>query len=50
MNNQAEEYRRKAEEAEKMVEQVRDATAKETYRNIAKEWRLMAGHAERYSR
>jgi hypothetical protein len=43
----AEEYRQKAEEAEKMADKINDPNIKRAYLEIAKQWRLMADHAER---
>jgi hypothetical protein len=43
----AEEYRRKAEVAEAMAEAAQDQSAKETYREIAERWHLLAEHAEK---
>ena len=42
----AEEYRRKAEEAEKQLAAVEDERAKASLRNSAFHWRLMAERAE----
>jgi hypothetical protein len=43
----AQEYRRKAEEAEKMAETASERSIKRAYLTIAKQWRVMAAHAER---
>ena len=48
MASKAEEYRRKADEAEKHAAVVKDEAAKAIYRNIASHWRQMAEQAERY--
>jgi hypothetical protein len=43
-----EEYRRRAEEAEKMAESTQDYTAKQIYLDIARRWRELAAQAERF--
>ena len=45
--SKVEEYRRKAEEAEKQAASVKDEIAKATYRNIDNHWRELADRAER---
>ena len=47
METKAEQYRRKAEEAEQLAESVRDYAAKQAYVEIARQWREMAAQAER---
>ena len=42
----AEEYRKKAEEAEARAETTRDPSAKQAYLEIAQQWRQLAEHAE----
>jgi hypothetical protein len=46
-NPRAEEYRRKAAEAEEMAKTVRDYEASRAYLDIARQWREMADYAER---
>jgi hypothetical protein len=43
----AEEYRRRAKEAEEQANKVRDPSAKEGFLDIARQWREMAEQAER---
>lgn len=43
----AEEYRQKAEEAEKTADKTTDQKIKSAYIEIAKQWRLIAARAER---
>ncbi len=50
MASMAEEYRRKAEAAEKQLAAVNDEQAKASLRNSAFHWRLMAERAEREGR
>ena len=50
MATMADEYRRKAEEAEKQLAAVKDERAKAILRNSAFHWRLMAERAEREGR
>jgi hypothetical protein len=47
MSVKAEECRKKAEEAEAMAATVRDSNAKQTYLEIARQWRAMGDQAER---
>jgi hypothetical protein len=47
MASKAQEYRRKAEEAEKQAGAVKDEQAKAILLNTALHWRLMAEQAER---
>lgn len=47
MASKAQEYRQKADEAEKQAASVTDEAAKAIYRNIASHWRQMAEQAER---
>jgi len=47
MASKAEQYRRKAEEAEKQAAGVKDEAAKAIYRNIAAHWRELAEQTER---
>jgi hypothetical protein len=47
MSAKADEYRKKAEEAEATAAKVRDWEAKQTYLEIARTWRAMAEQAER---
>jgi hypothetical protein len=47
MSARAEECRKKAEEAEAMAATVRDWNAKQTYLEIARQWRESAEQAER---
>jgi len=42
----AEEYRKRAEEAEAMAAATRDPRAKQAYLEIAQQWRQLAEHAE----
>jgi len=49
-NAQAQEYRRKAEEAEQTASEVRDLGIKNSYCEIAKRWRAMADYAENRER
>ncbi|HXB80809.1 MAG TPA: hypothetical protein VNX23_25945 [Bradyrhizobium sp.] len=46
----AEEYRKKAEEAEARAEATRDPNAKQAYLEIAQQWRQLAEHAEHMER
>jgi hypothetical protein len=46
----AEEYRRRAEEAEAMAAAARDPSAKQAYLEIAQQWRQLAEHAEHMER
>jgi len=50
MTTRAEEYRRKAEEAEREAERANDTFLRQKYMDIAREWREMADHIERYRR
>jgi hypothetical protein len=43
----AEEYRARAEEAEKRASEVKDIEAKRIYLDMARQWREMATRAER---
>lgn len=47
MSPRANEYRRKAKEAEAMAEAVRDQIAKETMLEVAERWHKLAEQAER---
>ena len=47
MASKAEQYRRKAEEAEKLAEVARDYHAKAIYLDIARKWRELADQIER---
>jgi hypothetical protein len=47
MSPRADEYRRKAREAEAMAEAARDQTAKETLLEVAERWHKLADQAER---
>jgi hypothetical protein len=47
MSAKAEECRKKAEDAEAMAAKVRDPQVRETYREIARQWRELAEQAER---
>jgi hypothetical protein len=47
MGLKAEEYLRKAEVAEAEAERARDYATKQTYLDIARQWREMAAYAER---
>jgi len=47
MSYAAEQYRRKAREAEALAEAARDQAAKETYLETAERWRRLAEQAER---
>jgi hypothetical protein len=46
----AEEYRKRAEEAESMAVAAGDPSAKKAYLEIAQQWRQLAEHAERMER
>jgi hypothetical protein len=46
----AEEYRKKAEEADTMAAATRDPGAKKAYLEIAQQWRQLAEHAENMER
>jgi hypothetical protein len=46
MSYAAEQYRRKAREAEALAKAARDQTAKETYLETAERWRRLAEQAE----
>jgi hypothetical protein len=46
--SRAEQYRQKAEQAERQAELCRDADARATYKEIAQQWRDMAAMAERH--
>ena len=43
-------FRRNAEEAEKLARMCQDATARETYEEIARKWREAAAQAEHADR
>jgi hypothetical protein len=45
--SKAEEYRSKAEEADAQAARTQDYAAKQTYLEIARQWREMASQAER---
>jgi hypothetical protein len=44
----AEEYRRKAEECDRLADEARDAEAKRMLKEAAQQWRQMASTAERH--
>jgi hypothetical protein len=44
----AEEYRQRADEAERRAKQVRDPEAKRAFDEIARQWRVMAEQVERH--
>jgi hypothetical protein len=46
----AEEYRAKARECKENAEQTRDSFIKEQFLEVAKKWRDMADHEEKYAR
>jgi hypothetical protein len=46
----AEEYRKRAEDAEARAETTRDPSAKQAYLEIAQQWRQLAEHAEHMER
>jgi hypothetical protein len=48
MSPKADEYRRKAKVAEALAESARDQNAKETYLEIAEQWRHLAEQAEKH--
>jgi hypothetical protein len=48
MSPKADEYRRKAKVAEALAESARDQNAKETYLEIAEQWRHRAEQAEKH--
>jgi len=50
MESKAEEYRRKAEDAEKNGDETRDVADKTCWREIAEQWRTMAATADRQGR
>jgi hypothetical protein len=50
MGSKAEEYRRKAEDAEKTAAETSDVVAKRKWREIADQWRTMAATADRQGR
>jgi hypothetical protein len=43
----ADEFHRKAEDADKEADKIAEPIVKNAYREIAKQWRLMAAYAER---
>jgi hypothetical protein len=45
----ADEYRAKARECEELAEQTRNSLIKEQLLDVAKQWRHMADHLEKYS-
>jgi hypothetical protein len=45
---QADQYRRKAEEADKQAEQSRDPETQQIYRAFAERWRTLAKQVERF--
>lgn len=47
MSSKANEYRRKAKEAEATAEATRDQMAKETFLELAERWHKLADQAER---
>ena len=47
MGSKAEEYRRRAAEADRQAEQAKDTQAIQTYRKAAAHWRELAEKAER---
>lgn len=47
MVSKAEDFRRRAEEADKQAEEAKDSQAREFYRKAAAQWRLLADKAER---
>jgi hypothetical protein len=48
MGLRGDEYRRKAEEADKLAEAAKDQVAGQMYRDIATKWRALAEQADRY--
>jgi hypothetical protein len=48
MESKAEEYRRKAEDAQKMGDETSDVVAKRMWREVAQQWRDMAARADRH--
>lgn len=50
MDGKAEEYARRAEDAERQAEQAEDPGAKQIYLDIAARWRQMAEQAKRIPR
>jgi hypothetical protein len=50
VTSRAEEYRAKARECEERAKQTRNAFIKQELLEIARKWRHMAGHLEKYSR
>jgi hypothetical protein len=50
MTTKAEEYRAKARECDERAEQTRDPFIKQQLIDIAKTWRAMAAHEEKYGR
>ena len=47
MSVRSDDCRRRADEAEQKAREVRDASARKDYEEIARKWRLMAEQAER---
>ena len=45
--SRADEWRRKAEQAEALAEAAQDQEAKQTYQEVAQQWRKLAEQAER---
>lgn len=50
MGQKADDYRRRAKEAEEKAKQVKDLEAKKAYADIANHWRIMAEQADRQER
>ena len=50
MESKAQEYRRMAEDAEKIGDETRDEDGKRKWREIAEQWRTMAATAGRQGR
>jgi len=48
VESKAEEYRRRAKDAEQQAEQARDVAAKRSWGEVAEQWREMAIRAERH--
>ncbi len=47
MSPKSEEYRRRAEEADEMARNARDLDLRQSYEDMARQWREMATQAER---
>jgi hypothetical protein len=47
MPSKAEDYRERAERADRLAEAAKDPQVRETYRDIARQWRLLAEQSDR---